>query len=66
MRWAGHVARRREQYVRFWCESPKERDHSEDRSVDGRTGSEWILGRLAGEVWSGLNWLRLGTGGGLL
>jgi hypothetical protein len=25
----------------------KERDHSEDRSVDGRVGSEWILGRLA-------------------
>jgi hypothetical protein len=29
-------------------ESQKERDHSEDRGVDGRMGSEWILGRLAG------------------
>jgi hypothetical protein len=66
MRWAGHVARRRGQCVRVWCESPKERDHSEDRSVDGRRGSEWILGRLAEEVWCGLNWLRLWTGGGLL
>jgi hypothetical protein len=28
-------------------ESPKERDRSEDRSVDVRMGSEWILGRLA-------------------
>jgi hypothetical protein len=28
---------------------PKERDHSEDRGVDGRMGLEWILVRLAGE-----------------
>jgi hypothetical protein len=32
----------------FW-ESPKERDHSEDRGVDGRMESEWILGRLGGD-----------------
>jgi hypothetical protein len=34
---------------RFWWESQKERDHSEDLGVDGSLGSEWILGRLAGE-----------------
>jgi hypothetical protein len=28
-------------------ESPKERDHLKDQSIDGRMGSEWILGRLA-------------------
>jgi hypothetical protein len=28
-------------------ESQKERDHLEDQGVDGRMGSEWILGRLA-------------------
>jgi hypothetical protein len=33
-------------YTRFWWESPKERDHSEDRGIDGRMGSEWILGKL--------------------
>jgi hypothetical protein len=33
-------------YTRFWRQSPKERDRSEDRGVDGRMGSEWILGRL--------------------
>jgi hypothetical protein len=33
--------------TRFWWESPKERAHSEDQGVDGRMGSEWILGRLA-------------------
>jgi hypothetical protein len=30
--------------------SPKERDHSEDEGVEGRMGSEWSLGRLAGCV----------------
>jgi hypothetical protein len=28
----------------------KERDHLKDQGVDGRMGSEWILGRLAGGV----------------
>jgi hypothetical protein len=32
----------------FWWESPRERDHSENRGVDGRMGSKWILRRLAG------------------
>jgi hypothetical protein len=42
-----------------------ERDHLEDRGVGGRIGSERILGRLAGSVWNGFSWLRIGTGGGL-
>jgi hypothetical protein len=29
-------------------------------------GSEWILERLAWGVWTGFEWLRTGTGGGLL
>jgi hypothetical protein len=28
---------------RFWSESANERDHLEDRGVDGRVGSEWRL-----------------------
>jgi hypothetical protein len=40
----------------FSWESQKERDHWEDRGIDGRMGSEWILGRLA---WGGVNWIRL-------
>jgi hypothetical protein len=28
-------------------ENQTERDHLEDQGVDGRMGSEWILGRLA-------------------
>jgi hypothetical protein len=39
----------------FWWESPKERDHSKDRGVDGRMGLEWTLGRLAG----GVEWVQL-------
>jgi hypothetical protein len=33
---------------------------------NGRMGSEWILGRLAAWRWIGFDWLRIGTGGGLL
>jgi hypothetical protein len=42
-----HAWERREKCTRFWWESQKERDRSEDQGVDGRMGSEWILGRLA-------------------
>jgi hypothetical protein len=52
--------------TRFWWVSPKERDHSEDQGIDGRMGSEWILGRLVGCVWTGFDWLRIGIGGELL
>jgi hypothetical protein len=40
--------------------------HLEDQGVGGRMGSEWILGELAWGVWIGFDWLRTGTGGGLL
>jgi hypothetical protein len=34
--------------TRFWSEIPNERDHLEDRGVDERMRSGWILGRLVG------------------
>jgi hypothetical protein len=34
--------------------------------IDGRIGSKWILGRLAGRMWIGFSRLRIGPGGGLL
>jgi hypothetical protein len=34
----------------FWWEIQKERGQFEDQGVDGRLGSEWILGRSAGGV----------------
>jgi hypothetical protein len=47
MRCAGHVECMGEESTGFWWESLKERDHLEDQGIDGRIGSEWILGRLA-------------------
>jgi hypothetical protein len=51
-----HAWKRRGMRTRFWWESPKERDHSEDQGVDRRMGSEWISGRLVG----GVEWILLG------
>jgi hypothetical protein len=51
MRWARQVARMgegRQACTTLWWESPKERDQSEDRDIDGKMGLEWILGRSAG------------------
>jgi hypothetical protein len=52
--------------TKFWWESPMERDHSEAQGVGVKMGSEWILGRLAWGVWIGFDWLRIGSGDGLL
>jgi hypothetical protein len=60
-----HAWESREKCTRFWWEIPKERDHSEDHGVDGRMGSQWIIGRLAGEG-VGFDWLRIWIGGGVL
>jgi hypothetical protein len=50
--WGGqcmwHTWVRTKNYTIFRWESPKERDHSEDRGVDWRMGSEWMLGGLVG------------------
>jgi hypothetical protein len=51
-----HAWERRENCTRFWWESPKERDHSEDQGVGGRIGSETGVG-----VWIGFDWLRIWT-----
>jgi hypothetical protein len=69
MRWAGHVARMREErkLQDFGGKPRKERDHLEDQGVGGRMESEWILDRVAwGGGWIGFDWLMIGTGGRLL
>jgi hypothetical protein len=48
-----HAWKRGEKSTGFWWKSLKERDHSEDRGVDGRMWNVFIL-------------LRIGTGGRLL
>jgi hypothetical protein len=55
-----HAWERRGKCSRFWWESPREGDHLEDQGIDGKMGSEWILGRLTLGVWIGLDWLRQG------
>jgi hypothetical protein len=50
-----HAWEIREKNIRFGWKSQNERDNSEDLRVDGRMGSEWILGRLAG----GVEWIQL-------
>jgi len=49
---------------RFWWGNVRERDHLEDPGVDGRIIVRWICREWDVEVWTGLIWLRIGTGGG--
>jgi hypothetical protein len=51
-----HAWKRGEKSTGFWWECLKERDHFEDRGVDGRMGLEWILGRQAR---GGVEWIHL-------
>jgi hypothetical protein len=44
---------------------PDGKNHLEDLGVDGRI-LKWIFKKWDGEAWTGLIWLRIGTGGGLL
>jgi hypothetical protein len=60
-----HALERREKCTGFWWEIQKERDLLEDRGVDGRMGSRWILGGLTGRMLHGFNCLRIGARGGL-
>jgi hypothetical protein len=41
----------------------RERDHSGDPSLDGRIIFRWIFRKWDVGVWTGLSWLRIGTGG---
>jgi hypothetical protein len=58
MRWAGHVTRMgagRNVY-RVLVGKPEGKRSLEDQGVDGRMGSKWTLGRLAG---GGVEWIQL-------
>ena len=59
---------RGEVHTGFWWRSLKETGHLEDLGMDERTILKWILktSRIVGYIWTGLIWLRIGTGRGLL
>jgi hypothetical protein len=66
IRWATHVARMGEKVVHtgFWWGDLREGDHLADPGVDGRIILKLIYKKCDG-AWTGLRWLRIGTGGGL-
>jgi hypothetical protein len=51
----------------YWCGNLRERGHLEDTGIDGKIILEWIFIKWdEGMDWTGLIWLRTGTGGGLI
>jgi hypothetical protein len=55
---------RREACIGFWWGNLRDRDHWGDPGVDGRIILGWIFRKW--DVGSGLDWLRIETGGGQL
>ena len=51
---------------RVWWGDLKERDHLEDLGVDWRIILKWVFRKWDGETWTGLIWIWIETGGGLL
>jgi len=50
-------------YVGFWWRNLRKRDHLEDQGLDRRIIG-WIFRKWDVGTWTGLIWLRIGTGGG--
>jgi len=48
----------------FWWGNLRERDHLGDPGIDGSIILRWIFRNRDVRVWTGLSWLRTGTGGG--
>jgi hypothetical protein len=61
-----HEWGRRGTLIDYWWESQRERDQYEDQEVCGWIILESILERWDGVMWTGLVWLKIGTGGELL
>jgi len=65
MRRAGHVAFMGER-VGAYRGNLRERDHLEVPGIDGKIILRWIFKKWDVGTWTGLIWLRIGTGGGIL
>ena len=48
------------------CGNMRERGHLEEQGVDERIILRWFFRKWDLWVWTGLSWLRIGTGGGHL
>jgi hypothetical protein len=57
---------KREVHTGFWWGDPREGHHLGDPGVDRRIILKSIFKKWDGGAWTGLSWLRIGTGGGLL
>jgi len=54
---------RGEVHTGFWWGNLRERDCLEDPDIDGRIILRWIFRKWDVGAWTGLIWLRTGTGG---
>jgi hypothetical protein len=57
--------RKREVNTGYWWGDLREGDHLGDPGVDSSIILKWIFKKWDG-AWTGLSWLTIGTGGGLL
>jgi hypothetical protein len=53
-------------HAEFWWVNPRERDKLEDVGLDRRIILKWFFKKRNDEAWTGLIWLRIGTGVRLL
>jgi hypothetical protein len=56
----------RRDFTGFWWGNLRVKDHWGDPGVDGRIILRRIFRKWDVGVWTGLSWLRIGTGGGNL
>jgi hypothetical protein len=55
-----------EVHTGYWWGELRERNNFEGLGASGTIILKWIFKKWDGGAWTGLIWLRIGTGGGLL